>query len=63
MALRGLFLHLFSVFSNRQTFLILALTTNGMWKIIRPVTGAGIWTHDIYNPSLFLSSLDQSSSP
>jgi len=54
MALRGLFLHLFSVFSNRQTFLILALTTNGMWKIIRPVTGAGIWTHDIYNPSLFL---------
>ena len=30
MALRGLFLHLFSVFSNRQTFLILALTTNGM---------------------------------
>ena len=55
----SLFFCLFSVFSNKQY----NFYNKYMWKNVHPVYGAGIWTHDLQNVSLFSSPLDQGSRP
>ena len=40
---------LFSVFSNKQY----NFYNKYMWKNVHPVYGAGIWTHNLQNVSLF----------
>ena len=52
--------HLFSVFSNKHHY---NSYNKYMWKKVHPVYGAGIWTHDLRNVSLFPLRLDQCSRP
>ena len=56
----GLFFVYFSVFSNKHHF---NFYNKYMWKNVHPVYGAGIWTCNLGNVSLFPYPLDQGSRP